>query len=157
MQHINNVRILKWAAAHGLPLTAQVCLSAARNGHLDVLIWARENHCPWNDYEVLCAAANFGKLAVMQWALNVGGAQYRPGVAAAAAQTNNVEVLRWLYEEGYALPVKLVAKAAFKTSQRLVEAVQEMFGDELYAAAIENRVGPQVTAAYVDGELVVVR
>lgn len=156
MQHINSVRMLQWAAAHGLPLTAQVCLSAARNGHLDVLVWARENQCPWNDYEVLCAAANFGKLAVLQWALNAGGAHYRPGVATAAAQTNHVEVLQWLYEEGYTLAVKGVAKAADKTAHpRLVAAVREMFGDELYLEAVENRISPQVLAAYIDGELVV--
>ena len=25
------------------------CISAAANGHLDVLKWARENGCPWGE------------------------------------------------------------------------------------------------------------
>ena len=32
------------------------CQNAAENGHLEVLKWARENGCPWNELTCSCAA-----------------------------------------------------------------------------------------------------
>jgi hypothetical protein len=40
---------------------------AAKGGHLEVLKWARENGCPWD--ELTCAnAAERGHLGMLQWA-----------------------------------------------------------------------------------------
>ena len=41
-------------------------VSAARSGHLRVLRWAREHHCPWNMYAGIFAA-QAGHLEVVQW------------------------------------------------------------------------------------------
>jgi hypothetical protein len=39
------------------------------NGHLEILKWARDNGCPWN--ELTCSyAAEHGHLEVLKWAIN---------------------------------------------------------------------------------------
>ena len=44
-----------------------ICRCAAWGGHLEVLQWARENDCPW-DEETCARAAIGGHLEVLQWA-----------------------------------------------------------------------------------------
>lgn len=44
----------------------QTCIEAARAGHLEVLVWARENGCDW-DASTCSAAAENGHLAVLNW------------------------------------------------------------------------------------------
>ena len=44
----------------------ETCEAAAKGGHLEVLQWARQNGCPWN--ELTCSAAAGGHLDVLQWA-----------------------------------------------------------------------------------------
>jgi hypothetical protein len=47
------------------------CADAAGGGHLEVLKWARENDCPWD--ELTCvSAAKHGHLEVLQWARTNG-------------------------------------------------------------------------------------
>ncbi len=47
------------------------CTEAAKGGHLEVLQWARQNGCPWN--ELTCTeAAKGGHLEVLQWARENG-------------------------------------------------------------------------------------
>jgi len=41
---------------------------AARGGHLEVLVWARGQHCPW-DHRVRQQAANE---KILQWAITHG-------------------------------------------------------------------------------------
>jgi hypothetical protein len=40
--------ILKWARENNCPWNERTCYKAARNGHLNVLQWARENDCKWD-------------------------------------------------------------------------------------------------------------
>jgi hypothetical protein len=43
------------------------CARAARNGHLEVLKWAREHDCPWD--EITCSLAAWGgHKEVLRWA-----------------------------------------------------------------------------------------
>ena len=44
-----------------------ICLCAAWSGHLQVLQWARENGCPW-DEDTCSGAAHNGHLEVLRWA-----------------------------------------------------------------------------------------
>ncbi|CAN0438640.1 unnamed protein product, partial [Ectocarpus fasciculatus] len=48
-----------------------LCEKAAYNGHLEVLQWARNNGCPWDEKTCSWAAGN-GHLEVLQWARNNG-------------------------------------------------------------------------------------
>ena len=45
---------------------SSTCSSAAKNGHLDVLKWARENGCEWDSWTCSNAAKN-GHLDVLEW------------------------------------------------------------------------------------------
>ena len=51
----NHLEVLKWARENGCPWNDWTCLYAAQNGHLEVLKWVRENGCPWD--EDTCAYA----------------------------------------------------------------------------------------------------
>jgi hypothetical protein len=39
---------LQWARGQGCPWEKEVCVYAAKGGHLEVLQWAREQGCPWD-------------------------------------------------------------------------------------------------------------
>ena len=41
-----HLEILKWARENGCPWNEDTCANAAENGYLEVLKWARENGCP---------------------------------------------------------------------------------------------------------------
>ena len=43
------------------------CKQAAATGHLEILQWARQNNCPWNESTCKQTAAN-GSLKILQWA-----------------------------------------------------------------------------------------
>ena len=61
-----HLEILKWARENGCPWNENTRKSAAKGGHLEVLKWARENGCWWNSY--MCAyAAKGGHLEVLKW------------------------------------------------------------------------------------------
>ena len=40
---------------------------AAEGGHLEVLVWAREQHCPWNHWQTHESARAHGRLEVLRW------------------------------------------------------------------------------------------
>ena len=42
-----HLHVIVWARENGCPWDSKTCENAALNGHLDVLKWARENGCPW--------------------------------------------------------------------------------------------------------------
>ena len=61
-----HLEVLKWARENGCPWDEETCWKAAERGHLEVLQWARENGCPWN--ELTCAyAALGGHLETLKW------------------------------------------------------------------------------------------
>ncbi len=59
---------LQWARSTlDIPWGRTTCSEAARQGHLDLLRWARAQGCPWD--ENTCAqAARGGHLGLLQWA-----------------------------------------------------------------------------------------
>jgi hypothetical protein len=56
------------------PWNEETCGYAARNGHLDVLQWARQNECPWNKDRCLSEAKEQGHSHIMQWIKENDGA-----------------------------------------------------------------------------------
>ena len=48
-----------------------ICAYAALNGHFEILKWARENGCPWNEYTCSNAAKN-GHFEILKWARENG-------------------------------------------------------------------------------------
>ena len=78
------------------PRGARGCArSAARSGHLRVLRWAREHHCPW-DWLTPTNAAHGGHLAVLQW-VRENGCPWNSNVCICAANAGQLEVLQWVW------------------------------------------------------------
>jgi hypothetical protein len=44
-----HLEVLRWAREHGCGWDEWTCARAAADGHLEVLKWAREHHCPWHE------------------------------------------------------------------------------------------------------------
>ena len=112
-----SVERLAWAKAKGCSWELQgwggfenPCAQAAEGGHLEVLRWAREHHCPWNEVTCYYAAAG-GHLDVLQWA-RAHGCPWCPGTCELAAQNGEKEVLRWARENGCEWDEQTCAQAA---------------------------------------------
>ena len=43
-----HLEVLKWARENDCPWDEYTCRAAAKGGHLETLKWARENGCPWD-------------------------------------------------------------------------------------------------------------
>ena len=43
-----HLEVLQWAHENGCPWNEWTCTEAAKGGHLEVLQWAHQNGCPWN-------------------------------------------------------------------------------------------------------------
>ena len=56
MQWRGHLEVLKWARENDCPWDEGTCMCAAKGGHLDVLKWARENDCPWDEHTCTYAA-----------------------------------------------------------------------------------------------------
>ena len=65
---VRSVELLRWARENGCPWDERTCAAAAAAGNLEVLKWAREHGCPW-DERTCAAAASGGHQEVLQWVL----------------------------------------------------------------------------------------
>jgi hypothetical protein len=54
--------VLKYAHENGCPWNEETCSSAASNGHLDVLKYAHEHGCPWDEETRKVAYRKYGYL-----------------------------------------------------------------------------------------------
>jgi hypothetical protein len=63
---VGNLDVLKWARENDCPWDDETCANAAEGGHLEVLKWARENDCPW-DEDTCANAAQGGHLETLKW------------------------------------------------------------------------------------------
>ena len=90
--------VLKWARSEGCPWNSWTCTNAARNGYLDILKWARANGCPWDAWT--CAyAANDGHLDVLKW-LRSADCPWDTKTYAFAAENGHLDILKWARENG---------------------------------------------------------
>ena len=64
-----HLEVLKWARDNGCPWNKYTCVFAAQNGHLEILRWAHNNGCPWDKYTTY-AAVSHGQMEILIWALN---------------------------------------------------------------------------------------
>jgi hypothetical protein len=62
-----HLELLKWARENGCDWDSRTCANAAEGGHLELLKWARENGCPW-DWRTCADAAREGHLELLKWA-----------------------------------------------------------------------------------------
>jgi hypothetical protein len=95
---VGNLDVLKWARENDCPWDDETCANAAEGGHLEVLKWARENDCPWD--ELTCAHAAWkGHLEVLKWARE-NGCPSNELTCSSAALGGHLEVLKWARENG---------------------------------------------------------
>jgi len=93
-----SVRKLEWAWSCGLPLPAQLCLRAAKNGQLAQLGWLRAHGAPF-DESTCTAAAIGGQVEVLQY-LRTSGCPWDTDTPARAAQGGHLSVLQWVHTNG---------------------------------------------------------
>ena len=94
-----DLKVLQWARANGCVWDWRTCACAAAGGHLEVLKWARENGCEWN-WQTCAFAAEGGHLEVLQWARANGCEWWGEETCAGAARGGRLEVLRWARKNG---------------------------------------------------------
>ena len=85
--------VLKWARENDCPWDELTCMYAAKHGHLGTLRWARENGCPW-DKRTCSGAALGGHLEVLKWA-RAKGCPWDEWTCANAAKSGHLEILKW--------------------------------------------------------------
>jgi len=90
-------------------------MKAAEHGHLEVLRWAIENHCPVDSY-TYHHAAMYGHIHILEY-LNTTYAPYDAFAANAAAQEGHVHVLEWFLEHGYILWQDRILQHAARENQ----------------------------------------
>jgi hypothetical protein len=44
-----HLEVLLWASDNGCPFSKEICWESAGGGHLEVLQWAREHGCDWDE------------------------------------------------------------------------------------------------------------
>jgi hypothetical protein len=88
------LEVLQWARENGCPWDDSTCTCAAQNGHLEVLQWARENGCAWDESKCVRAAARNSHVHVLQWALESGCEQWNHYFSADRCWPDKVTV--WL-------------------------------------------------------------
>lgn len=93
-----NLVVLKWARYSECPWDAKVCSLAANNGDLEMLQWANANGCPWDETTCSAAALN-GHLEVLQWAVD-HGCHWNEITCANAALNGHLELLQWAHFRG---------------------------------------------------------
>jgi len=59
--------VLKWLRENGCPWDLGTCMMVVNGDHLDVLKWLHENGCPWNETTTLAAQMK-GKFDILAWA-----------------------------------------------------------------------------------------
>ena len=94
-----HLEVLKWARENGCSWDEDTCARAARWGYLEVLKWARENGCPWDKSTCADSVVEGGHLEVLQWA-RMNGCSWDEKTCEMAAKNSELEVLQWALENG---------------------------------------------------------
>ena len=93
-----HLELLQFAREKECSWDERTCKCAVRTGKLEILQWARENGCPW-DARTCEAAARYGHLQILQWAREKG-CPWDEFTCEAAARYGHLQILQWAREEG---------------------------------------------------------
>lgn len=101
----------KWLIAHGAKVPATACAMAAAGGHLEMLMFARENGGAWGD--CMMEAARNGHLHLLEWA-HSKGASLHSDICEEAAAGGHLCVLQWARSRNcpWKSPLVLIAAAS---------------------------------------------
>ena len=92
------LQILKYAREHGCAWDEDTCRSAAKGGYLGILQWAHKHHCPW-DARTCDSAAEGGHLGILQWARQ-HGCPWDEFTCSHAAMGGHLNILQWARQHG---------------------------------------------------------
>lgn len=76
------------------------CKILAKKGLKNLLMWARENGCPW-DYLTAQGAAEHGHLDLLKWAVLNGCP--KPKALRKTAENGHVDIIKWAHDQGIPL------------------------------------------------------
>ena len=74
------------------------CSAAAKNGHLEILKYAHENGCPWNEWTCEMAA-KYGHLDCLKYA-HENGCPWDEEICEVAAACGHLDCLKYAHENG---------------------------------------------------------
>ena len=114
-----NLEMVKYCDANECPIDEWACALAARNGHLEVLKYLREEvEAPW-DFLTSALAAENGHLHILEYLVERKYDQYREAGFAAcklAAENGHLDCLKYLHETAKAPLNSQVAYSAHKNN-----------------------------------------
>ena len=90
--------VLIWTRENCCKWDFSTCNYAVENGHLNVLKWAKENDYQWDLWTCSRAALN-GQLDILKWA-RANGCKWDPSTCCDAAENGHLDVLKWARENG---------------------------------------------------------
>ena len=97
--------MLRWAREHGCPWDEETLNAAAAGGHVEVLSWAHEHGCP-SSSDACLEAARGGHLSALK-ELRARGVDWTDSVLCLAATNGHVDVLRWALDHDCPRPSRL--------------------------------------------------
>ncbi|CAL6342800.1 unnamed protein product [Bathycoccus prasinos] len=93
-----NLEMVKYCVANECPIDTYACADAAKNGHLEVLKYLREEaKAPWNFYTAAWAAEN-GHLHILEYLVERKYDQYNELACVWAAESGHLDCLKYLRE-----------------------------------------------------------
>ena len=95
---IGNLEILKWAHERNCPWGDDICKHVAMGGHLEMLQYIRGEGCSW-DAGTCEYAALCGHSHIIKWAI-ANGCLWDTNTCTNAAMMGYLEVLKWAHEMG---------------------------------------------------------
>ena len=85
--------IVKFARENGFPWDEKTCANAAKIGHFDILKFAQANGCPWDEKTCASAAKN-GHFDILKFARD-NGCPWDEKTCANAARNGHFDILEW--------------------------------------------------------------
>jgi hypothetical protein len=101
--------------ANKCPWNCNTIGEAARNGHVDIIRWARDNGCEWDSY-ALALAAYGGDLELVRWMID-GGCPCGAGASDYAASGGHIHILGWLRDRGHEQKYDSIMSSAAEAGQ----------------------------------------
>ncbi len=95
-----NLEILQWLKSIGqLRKKRKVFIGAVLGGHINILEWAHENKCPWEDH-LSADLASLGHYDALKW-LHQKGYAFSDTTINLVIGNGSFEMTKWLYENGH--------------------------------------------------------
>jgi hypothetical protein len=96
----NTLAVMQHLHATGCYWNHLVCTAAAERGYFEMLRWAREHGCEWNEHTILSSAASSGNVQMAAWVKRQPGVFFSPAAMHAAAANGHTAMCEWLRAEG---------------------------------------------------------